>query len=116
MLAGNFYLNTCNNNMSIAGTLSLLAGNTVVRFTPSAPLPATCTYAYVYLTNGLKDTSNLAFAGTNWLFYYTTTQDTATPTVTTIAPTNNSTGIGTNSTIRIQFSEAMDPISVNTSG
>jgi len=115
VVPGNFYVNSCNNFTNLAGTLSLLSGNTVVRFTPSAPLPATCTYAYVYLTNGLTDTSNLPFAATNWYFYYTTTQDTATPSVSTIAPTNNATAIGTNSTIRIQFSEAIDPISLNTS-
>ena len=115
VVAGNFYLNSCNNFTNIAGTLSLLSGNTVVRFTPSAPLPASCTYVYVYLTNGLTDTSNLPFAATNWYFYYSTTQDTATPTVSTIAPTNNATAIGTNSTIRIQFSEAIDPTSVTTS-
>jgi hypothetical protein len=114
VIPANFYLNNCAGT-GIAGTLSLLSGNTVVRFTPGTALPVTCTYSYVNVTGGIKDTSGLAFAATNWYFYYTATPDTAAPAVKTIAPTNNVTGIGTNSTIRIQFSEAIDPITVNTS-
>jgi hypothetical protein len=113
--AGNFYLLDCH-NAPVSGTLSLLNGNTVVRFTPAAPYASGCSYNYVYATSGLQDTSGLAFAATSWSFYYTSTQDTTTPSVATIAPTNNATAIGTNSTIRIQFSEAIDAISVNTSG
>ncbi len=111
--SANFYVNNCNST-AITGSLSLLAGNTVVRFTPATPLPASCTYADVYATSSLQDTSSLPFAGTSWRFYYTASRDTATPAVSTIAPTANSTAIGTNSTIRIQFSEALDQISVNT--
>jgi hypothetical protein len=115
--AANFYLNTPCNSAPLSGTLSLLFGNTVIRFTPSAPLPASCSngFVYVYVSSGIKDTSGLPFAGVNWDFYYTINQDTATPAITSIAPTANATGIGSNSTIRIQFSEAPDPISVNTS-
>src|ERR1700681_4377914 len=64
--SANFYV--LQNSTPVSGTITLLNNNTLLRFTPSAPFAANFSYFSVYLTNGLKDTNGLAFAGTNRSF------------------------------------------------
>jgi hypothetical protein len=97
----------------VGGTVSLLNGNTVLRFTPAAPF-AVNAYFYVTLTSGIQDTSGNAFAGDAfWVFVNASaTPDIVPPTV-TLTPSNNSTGIGDNAPVRLLFSTQIDTLSVN---
>ena len=98
-------------NALVPGTLSLRAGNRVVRFTPSAPL-ADNNYNYVYYTNQLLDLQGAAVVGSNFYFYTNGTADSTNPAVTAIVPSNATTGVGVNSAIRVTFSEAINTTSV----
>jgi methionine-rich copper-binding protein CopC len=91
--------------------LTLRNGNRVVRFKAEAPF-AVNNYNFVYLTNGLRDAQNTPFAGTNFYFYTGAAGDTGTPAVTSIAPPDGATDIGINATMRLYFSEGVNPLTV----
>ncbi len=100
----------------IAGTLSFLNGNTVVRFTPTADLTAS-QYIAVQLTGAIKDVSANAFAGDGYYLYIQTsaTHDNAPLVVSSVTPVSGATGIGDNAPIRIVFSKQIDGLSVTPS-
>ena len=79
------------------------------------PLSASNAYNYVYYTNGLLDLQGAAVAGGAFYFYMGSDSDTTSPSVTAIVPTAGASGVGVNGSIRLTFSEAVNPISV-TSG
>ena len=114
VVAANVYVRDAA-NAPVAGTLSLRSGNRVIRFTPAAPLSASNAYNYVYYTNGLLDLQGAAVAGSDFYFYMGSGSDTTSPSVTAIVPTAGASGVGVNGSIRLAFSEAVNPISV-TSG
>ena len=102
-------------NALVPGTLSLRSGNRVVRFTPSAPFPPTPSpnnYFYVFYTNGLLDLQGAAVAGSSFYFYTSGSGDTTSPAVSAIVPSAGSTGVGVNGSIRVVFSEAVNPVSL----
>jgi len=109
----NFYVRNAA-NLPVAGALSLRNGDRTIRFTPTAPFAAS-NYNYVYATNGLRDLQNTVFAGTNFYFYTGPASDAIPPTLSSLAPTNGATGIGVNATVRLHFSEAINPLTA-TSG
>jgi len=100
----------------IPGTLSLMSGNTVARFTAAGPFPAN-QYFHISLTTGIKDMSANAFAGDSYyvLISNSATLDNTPPTLTSITPVNASTSIGDNAPIRLVFSKIMDTLSINPS-
>jgi methionine-rich copper-binding protein CopC len=100
----------------IPGTLSLLSGNTIARFTPAAPFPVN-QYFHISLTTGIKDMSANAFAGDSYYVFVTNlaTLDNTPPTLTAITPVNGSTSIGDNAPVRLVFSKVMDTLSINSS-
>ncbi|HEX4133697.1 MAG TPA: Ig-like domain-containing protein [Bryobacteraceae bacterium] len=119
--AGSFYIEQ-QDTTPVTGSYTFLNNNTVVRFTPSAPLAGTPTgnntYYRVHYENTILDTDGLAISGSadnNWYFYVNTVSNTTSPTVTMLAPTNNAVGIGTNSTVRVTFSEQIDPLTITPS-
>ncbi|HTA45517.1 MAG TPA: Ig-like domain-containing protein [Bryobacteraceae bacterium] len=98
---------------AIAGTVSLLNNNTMIRFTPSAPMPSNA-YFYLSLGTGIQDTTSDAFAGDAFYVYVnSSSSDTTPPTVTSVTPINGSTGIGDNAPVRIVFSKVMDTLTIN---
>ncbi len=97
----------------VPGTLSLRAGNRVVRFAPDASF-APDNYNYVYYTSGLLDLQGSAVPGSNFYFYTGATGDATNPSISSVAPAAGTTGVGVNGSIRIKFSEAINPVTVST--
>ena len=98
-------------NQPLAGTLSLRNGDRVVRFTPAAPFVAD-SYNYIYLTTGLRDLQNTPFAGTSAYFYTGAGADATPPAVASVAPPDGTTAVGVNATVRVYFSEGINPVTV----
>jgi Bacterial Ig-like domain len=115
--ASTFFLSAYPSGTLIAGSISQPWPN-LLQFTPSAPLPAIggCYAAYFTVTTGLKDTdgNNLAANQTQY-FCTSTVSDALAPAVASIAPTDGSTNIGDNASVRITFNKLMDTASINTS-
>ncbi len=115
--SSNFFV-LANNNQStpVSGSVTLLNGNMLLRFTPTSPLAAN-TYYYVYLTSGLANATGQHFAGSNSsynIYFYTgTSSNKTTPAVTAIEPTNGSSGIGVNALVRLSFNEGIEPATVD---
>jgi RHS repeat-associated protein len=99
----------------LAGTYSLDSTGKVLTFTPATPLPGNA-MVYVQITyNGIADLSgNLS---SSYEVYFTTGSGTTTtgPTVVSVTPQNGATGIGTNATIVLTFSESLNSSTVTTS-
>jgi hypothetical protein len=64
----NFYV-TDTASHAIAGAITLLDNNQLIRFTPTSPLPANA-YYYVNVTANLKDLGGLSYAGTTGYYFY----------------------------------------------
>ncbi len=113
--ASNFFLKL-NDVTLISSTVTQISPN-VVRIKPNALLTGTASpYYRINIAAGVKDTQGNAYTGPVASYYFYTSPasitDTVSPTVTGIAPTDNSTGIGDNASIRATFSEPIDPASV----
>ena len=101
----------------INGTLSLFDPYTI-QFVPNPTTLSAGPYYRINMTNGIQDTSGIAFAGSvtgNYYFYINGTAtlvDTVSPVVTGLAPTDGST-VGDNTIFRATFSKPIDPLTVN---
>lgn len=100
---------------SISGTTislgSITAGsNNTFVFSPGTTLNEQTIY-YIVLSAGITDTSGNALTPTDFHF---TTGDFAIPTVNILSPSNNATGISTNPSIQLQFSEAVNNVTPTT--
>lgn len=73
----------------------------------------TSTAYYLVLTNGITDNAGNVLANTNFKFT-TAASATTPPTVNTITPTNNATGISVNPTIEIQFNQPVQNVTNQT--
>jgi hypothetical protein len=102
-----------NANPPVTGTVSLINGNRTIHFVPDNPLQAGA-YYYVYATTGIQDVQGTAFGGTSYYFYLGDASDSTNPAVTSLTPSNGSTGIGINAVAVIRFSEPVNPVTVNT--
>lgn len=97
----------------VAGTVAYV-GNTAT-FHPTSNLSGTTAYTAT-ITTGAKDLAGNALAAPKiWTFTTNTTIDTTAPTVTSVFPANTATGILLNANIVANFSETMDPSTINTS-
>ena len=85
-------------NHLVPGSIDFASGNTVARFTPTAPLAAGTTYSVV-VSGGQTADQKAMPAPASWSF--TTT---APPTVTSRVPAPNSTGISLGTSITINYS------------
>jgi hypothetical protein len=94
-----------------AATLSLLAGNTVVRLAPASALAPSTTYC-LFLTTGITNPASIAYAGTERCYTSAAGPDTSPLSVTAMAPTNGSLAIGVNALIRVTFSKAMEYLTI----
>jgi hypothetical protein len=96
----------------VAGTVSF-AGVTAT-FTPGANLAPSTVYTAT-VTTGAKDLAGNALAANfSWSFTTGAAPDTTAPTVSATVPADAATGVAINQTINATFSEAMDPLTINT--
>ncbi len=90
---------------AVAGTASAASGGLSATFTPTAPLAYSTTYTAT-LTTGVQSTAGTALASNyTWSF---TTAALPVPAVSSVSPTNGSTGIAITSAVTATFNEAMD--------
>lgn len=99
----------------VTGTVSYAAGARSAIFTPAAH--ANLTAATVYnatITTAAKDLSgNALVSNFQWSFTTGNTVDTTPPSILSTNPANSATGICTNKTLNVTFSEAMNPSTIN---
>src|SRR5437867_8380556 len=97
---------------AVAGTVTY-AGVTAT-FTPASALAPLTTFTAT-VTTGARDLAGNALAA-NFIWSFTTgaTPDTTAPTVSATVPANGATAVPINQTINATFSEAMDPLTINT--
>ncbi len=88
---------------------------TQATFTPSSVLEINKIYTGT-ISTGVKDMTGDALIS-NYTFSFTTgnTPDTNKPTISSTDPLNNSTSVARNKVVAINFSEAMDPLTINAS-
>ncbi|MFA9390161.1 MAG: Ig-like domain-containing protein [Prolixibacteraceae bacterium] len=98
---------------AVSGTVSYTA--TTATFTPSSLLKASTVYTAT-MTTGAKDLSSNALVSNKvWSFTTLDLADAIAPTVISTDPENNETDVAQNKTITINFSEAMNSFTLNTS-
>ena len=98
---------------NIAGTWVINPNNGAqATFTPTTSYPGTVTI-YVYLQYAVKDLAGNTNSS-NQATQFTTANvaDLTAPTVTSVTPANNATGVGRNATIVLTFSESVNPSTV----
>lgn len=104
-------LATTPGNVAVAGTASLAADQQTITFTPSTNLASGANYTVT--VSGFTDISGntvVPFTGT---FSTTTTgPDTTQPIITTTVPSSGATGVSPSTTITLNYSKPIDPISV----
>ena len=90
------------------GTVSVDAAGRVATFTPTGLLAVNSQY-YLLLTNGIKDATGNTFPQYGYQSFYTVDSANATPpTVIAANPPANSTNVGTNVTVQLEFSADMN--------
>ena len=95
----------------VAGSVTY--AGTTASFTPTTPLTANLIYTGT-ITTGVKDLAgNALAANVVWNFTTSGTPDTILPTVSVTDPLNNATSVPQNNTVKVTFSEAMDPLTIN---
>jgi hypothetical protein len=95
----------------VAGTVTYV-GTTAI-FKPTSVLNGTTAYTAT-ITTGVKDLAGNALAAPKtWTFTTNTTVDTTPPTVSSVFPANMATGVLLNANIVANFSETMDPSTIN---
>ena len=103
-----------NNSYNIAGTWAVNPNDGAqVTFTPTTPYPGSSSIQ-VWTQNAVKDLAGNT--DTAWVVTTFTTAgvaDSAQPTVTSVTPANNATGIGRNAIISLTFSKSINPGTVN---
>ncbi|CAE6910115.1 hypothetical protein R69927_05942 [Paraburkholderia domus] len=95
----------------VAGTVSYAAGAKSAVFTPTTPAVLSAATAYnATITTAAKDLSGNALVSKfAWTFTTGTTTDTTPPSIVSANPANGVTGVCTNKSVNVTFSEAMDP-------
>jgi hypothetical protein len=92
-------------------TISLV-GTQVINIAPSSNLVSGSQYqVYVSPNNGVTNTDGVPVQPFAYNFTAGTSVDNAAPTITSQAPTNNST-VGTNTLVSVNFNKAINPVSV----
>jgi methionine-rich copper-binding protein CopC len=101
---------TAASGASVLGTVVYVG--TTATFTPSAQLAPNTLYTET-ISTGVENLADIPLAQ-NFVFSFTTgtTADTTAPTITSVNPANNATGVALNNKISATFSEAMDPTTI----
>jgi YD repeat-containing protein len=106
---------TTTGNTPVAGTVTLASDQQTITFKPKANL-ATST-SYTVKISGFSDLSGnlvMPFTGT-FITGSSATPDTVQPIITSTVPTNGATNVSTTTTITLNYSKPIDPISVTSS-
>ncbi len=93
-----------------AGTVTLLDGGRLVRFTPSAPLASSLSHTWQVSGATGVDGGAVNYFGTS--FTTSAASDAAAPTVTSIAPPHDAVDVGVNARVIVRFSEAVNSMTV----
>lgn len=97
----------------VAGGVALSDANRRLTFTPSVALEPGSVYA-VEVTSDITDLIGFPLANPQSITFTTGAgDDISAPIVTAIDPSDGADGVPTNATVRVTFSEAIDPTSVN---
>jgi len=89
------------------------SGNTLI-FVPSVNLTATTTYTAL-ITTGVESQADVAMAAPySWIFETGTTANTTQPEIVSTVPESAATGVALNQAISVTFTEAMNPLTLNT--
>ena len=116
--SSNFALYNCNGwcgwSNSLVATNISFPSPSVIRLTPTSPLPTSGSFD-ISIGTGITDLSGNPYGGGTWTFSTGTSFDTLQPSVSAVAPANNATNIGDNATIRFAFNKLMDTISISPS-
>jgi hypothetical protein len=94
---------------AVAGTVS--CNGNIATFTPSSLL-ATNTLFTATITTAAKDAAGSALAG-NFVWTFRTVPAPTAPTVLSVSPINNATGVGLNQAVSVTLSAAMNPATIN---
>src|SRR5438309_2077497 len=97
---------------AVAGTVSY-AGVTAT-FTPASALAPLTTFTAVVSTGARDLAGNALVTDFGWSFTTGATPDTTPPIVSATVPADGATAVPINQTINATFSEAMDPLTINT--
>ena len=97
----------------VSTTLSLVDGGQVINVVPSVNLVAGSNY-FLYISYGgnVTNTSGVPVQAYELNFTAGSAADSAGPIIVSQAPTNNSTNIGINALVSVNFNKAINPISV----
>ncbi|MGK2963136.1 MAG: Ig-like domain-containing protein, partial [Gemmatimonadaceae bacterium] len=109
---GTFTLRLTSGGGNLAGAVAWNGGTNTATFTPAAPLAQGTSYTATVSTGARDAANNPMTAAKVWTF---TTIDNTAPTVTAVVPKNDSIGVPTSSTVRVTFSEPMNPATITTS-
>ncbi len=97
----------------LPGTVSLTGDGLIARFTSSGSLPLGTTLTAL-LTTGARDLAGNALAQARvWSFTTVGGVDTTPPTIISVNPAENATGVLTSVFLVVTFSEPMDPATIN---
>ena len=98
-----------------AGTVSLIGvNNNAIQFVPSSPLTSSTDY-YLNLRN-VTNAQGVPLSNTRYTYFQTgTATNTTAPSVLSVGPPNNATGVGVNASIVVTFNNPIDPVSINAS-
>jgi hypothetical protein len=107
-----FTLKTTVGSNPVTGTISYNQATNTATFTPNAPLGSNTGYTAT-ITTAVTDLAGNHLAA-NKVFSFTTIQDTTAPTVNSTSPTNGAADVHLGNDITVNFSEAMDPATINT--
>jgi methionine-rich copper-binding protein CopC len=109
--ATTFFVRPTAGGSNVAGVITYNATTNTATFTPSSALAGGTAYTAT-VTTGAKDLAGNALAATKtWTF---ATTDSTPPTITSVVPANNATGVATNATVQVTFSEPMDSATMTT--
>jgi hypothetical protein len=105
------------NNATMAYvTATVSTSGSQITLTPSSALAGSTSYTGIITggSAGVKDVAGNALAG-NYTWSFTTgVVDVTAPTVQSVSPLNNATGVATNTTVTATFSESVNPSTVTT--
>jgi len=100
---------------ALIGSVSLDAASNTASFTPNSNFTAGTLYTAT-LTSEVRSSAGVALAANYvWSFTSSTTEDNSAPTVSSTYPTDAAIDVALNRSVSANFSEALDPTSVNTS-
>jgi hypothetical protein len=94
----------------LSPTLSVVGGGQVIQILPTSKLVAGSQYQAC--VSGVTNSDGVPVQNYCLGFTAGTATDTVAPTITTVAPPNSATNVGTNASVAVDFNKAINPVSV----